>query len=86
MIGATGYGLTQCGGDQGCHRIRFATLTLPLTSELAKGYPAGVMNETANNPPVVELPETSERVSASGLMSFYYWFTDPPAPLAGQFG
>jgi hypothetical protein len=57
-----------------------------LTTGSAWGYAASVMEETAKHPPVVELPETSGRASASWLSSFYYWFTNPPALLAGQFG
>jgi len=44
------------------------------------------MNATAKHTPVTELPESAERADASWLMSFYYWFTNPPASLARQFG
>ncbi len=45
-----------------------------------------VMNEVAKHPPVVEIPVAAERASASWCSSVYYWFTNPPALLAGQFG
>jgi hypothetical protein len=59
----------------------FADLTTPI----GPGYAAS-MNNAAMNPPVVELPDTSGSASASWISSFYYWFTNPPASLAGQFG
>jgi len=64
-------------------RIRLALLT---NSELP-GYPASVMNTQETIPPVVEHMETSGSASASWLSSFYYyWFSNPPAVLAGRFG
>ncbi len=46
-----------------------------------------VMKKQATNPLVVEMPEPSGSASASWLSSFYYyWFTNPPAALAGHFG
>jgi hypothetical protein len=59
----------------------------PLTRADPPGYPASVMNTQVTNPPVVEHIETSGSASASWLSSFYYyWFTNPPAALAGRFG
>jgi hypothetical protein len=55
-----------------------------LTAIGMPGYAASMNNATIHTP-VVEMPEASGSASASWISSFYYWFTNPPASLAGQF-
>ncbi len=52
----------------------------------SSGYAACVMKEHRSNPPVEERIETPVSLKASPNSSFYYWFANPPAQLAGQFG
>jgi hypothetical protein len=44
------------------------------------------MEKRWTNPPVEERNESPVSLKASPNSSFYYWFTNPPALLAGQFG
>lgn len=52
----------------------------------ARGYAACVMEKHVGNLPVEERIESPVSLKASPNSSFYYWFTNPPALLVGQFG
>jgi hypothetical protein len=63
-----------------------AELRNDLTGGNEPGYPAGVMKRTVTNPPVEEHQVTAMSHGSSWNASFYYWFTNPPALLAGRVG
>jgi hypothetical protein len=63
------------------------SFTNRLDTLISRIYAACVMEKRCTNPPVEERIESPVSLKASPNSSFYYyWFTNPPALLAGQFG
>jgi hypothetical protein len=58
-----------------------------LTGSVIEAYAGDVMNDERNHPPVSERQPTTGTLSVTWpTLSYYYWFTNPPAMLEGRTG
>jgi len=57
-----------------------------LTTGMRSAYAAEDMSTSATNPPVADSLTPTAVNGGTWCAAFYYWFTNPPASLAGQFG